>query len=223
MMSRARALCCQGPGPCAVKGPGHCAVRAQGLVLSGPRALCCQGPRASCCQGPRALCHEAPRAVCCQGPGPYAVTCPGPVSEQQILPQTLQCLSWSFHRFGVAQDGDFSEKRFRDIVNAALANDIGNLLNRTLNLLKKNCGSVMPADSSQVPDNSPVRHTAQQQVTYHAIACRHHIRPKCSIYIHFCCSHCQIVIVIWSIVGQDDAQHIVNQLGVWLLKKSKCW
>ncbi|DBA97107.1 TPA: hypothetical protein ACH3X1_014878 [Trebouxia sp. C0004] len=64
------------------------------------------------------------------------------------------------------QDGDFSEKRFRDIVNAALANDIGNLLNRTLNLLKKNCGSAMPADSSQVPDNSPVRHTAQQQVEF---------------------------------------------------------
>lgn len=62
------------------------------------------------------------------------------------------------------QDGDFSEKRFRDIVNAALANDIGNLLNRTLNLLKKNCGSTMPADCSCIPDNSPVRHTAQQQV-----------------------------------------------------------
>lgn len=89
----------------------------------------------------------------------------GPCLSNRFCLKTLQCPSCSFHRFGVAQDGDFSEKRFRDIVNAALANDIGNLLNRTLNLLKKNCGSAMPADSSQIPDNSPVRHTAQQQVT----------------------------------------------------------
>lgn len=35
-------------------------------------------------------------------------------------------------------DGDFSEARFRDEVNARLANDVGNLLNRSLNLLGKN-------------------------------------------------------------------------------------
>lgn len=64
------------------------------------------------------------------------------------------------------QDGDFSEQRFRDIVNAALANDIGNLLNRTLNLLKKNCGGALPADSSAVPEASPVRQLAQQQVGF---------------------------------------------------------
>ena len=64
------------------------------------------------------------------------------------------------------QDGDFSEKRFRDIVNAALANDIGNLLNRTLNLLKKNCGAAMPANSSEIPEDSPVRQLTQQQVSH---------------------------------------------------------
>ena len=67
----------------------------------------------------------------------------------------------------LVQDGDFSERRFRDIVNAALANDIGNLLNRTLNLLKKNCQGSMPADSDQIPGDSPVRQMAQQQVRYH--------------------------------------------------------
>ena len=162
--------------------------RAQGIVLSRPRALCCQGPK----------------ALCCRGPGPCAIKGPKPLPEQEVLLQTLQCLSWVFHSCATAQDGDFSEKRFRDIVNAALANDIGNLLNRTLNLLKKNCGSTMPADCSCIPDNSPVRHTAQQQVTYLAIACQHHICPKCSTYTPICFSNCQIV-VIWSIVGQDDA------------------
>ncbi len=135
------------------------------------------------------MCRQGSRALCCQGPGPCAVGGPGPVSEQEVLPQTLQCQSWVFHSFGTAQDGDFSEKRFRDIVNAALANDIGNLLNRTLNLLKKNCGSAMPADSSQVPDNSPVRNTAQQQVTYLGNACRHHICHKCSSSMLICFSY----------------------------------
>lgn len=120
------------------------------------------------------------------------------MSELKILPQTLQCLSWSFHSFGIAQDGDFSEKRFRDIVNAALANDIGNLLNRTLNLLKKNCGSAMPADSSQVPDNSPVRNTAQQQVTYLANACSQcHICRRCSISMLICFSHSLLPSRVW--------------------------
>nr|GEV41246.1 methionine--tRNA ligase, chloroplastic/mitochondrial [Tanacetum cinerariifolium] len=45
-------------------------------------------------------------------------------------------------------DGDYSEERFINIVNAHLANTIGNLLNRTLGLLKKNCQSTLVADSS---------------------------------------------------------------------------
>ncbi|KMT17497.1 hypothetical protein BVRB_2g037790 [Beta vulgaris subsp. vulgaris] len=45
-------------------------------------------------------------------------------------------------------DGDYSEDRFINIVNAHLANTIGNLLNRTLGLLKKNCQSTLPVDSA---------------------------------------------------------------------------
>ncbi|XP_057522679.1 methionine--tRNA ligase, chloroplastic/mitochondrial [Amaranthus tricolor] len=47
--------------------------------------------------------------------------------------------------FGI--DGDYSEDRFINIVNAHLANTIGNLLNRTLGLLKKNCQSTLVVDS----------------------------------------------------------------------------
>lgn len=55
------------------------------------------------------------------------------------------------------QDGDFSEKQFRVIINACLANDIGNLLNRTLNLLKKNCDSVITVSASDISQDSPLR------------------------------------------------------------------
>lgn len=62
-----------------------------------------------------------------------------------------------------AQDGDFSEERFRNIVNANLANDVGNLLNRTLNLLKKNCGGELPLDSGAVPADHPLRALATEK------------------------------------------------------------
>ena len=46
------------------------------------------------------------------------------------------------------QDGDFSEERFQRIVNASLANDVGNALNRTLGLLHKFCDGQLPEASS---------------------------------------------------------------------------
>lgn len=43
------------------------------------------------------------------------------------------------------QDGDFNESRFVTILNADLANDLGNLLNRTLGMAKKYCDSQVRA------------------------------------------------------------------------------
>ena len=62
------------------------------------------------------------------------------------------------------QDGDFSESRFRDIVNAYLANSVGNLLNRTQGLLKKNCASTLPVAASSIPEDNPLRAVAAEQV-----------------------------------------------------------
>ncbi|KAI0562356.1 Methionine--tRNA ligase [Gracilaria domingensis] len=65
------------------------------------------------------------------------------------------------------KDGDFSEQRFVDIVNADLANSLGNLLNRSLNLLKRNCSSSVPISSSQLglpdadDDEKILRQTAE--------------------------------------------------------------
>ncbi len=42
------------------------------------------------------------------------------------------------------RDGDFNEVRFVNILNADLANDLGNLLNRTLKMVLKYCGAVVP-------------------------------------------------------------------------------
>lgn len=48
------------------------------------------------------------------------------------------------------KDGDFSERRFIDVVNADLANSLGNLLSRSINLLKKYCDGVLPISSGDL-------------------------------------------------------------------------
>ena len=62
------------------------------------------------------------------------------------------------------RDGDFSEEHFRNIVNANLANSVGNLLNRTLGLLKKFCGGLVPGDASSLEAGHPLRSVVDEQV-----------------------------------------------------------
>jgi methionyl-tRNA synthetase len=47
------------------------------------------------------------------------------------------------------RDGDFNEVRFINILNADLANDLGNLLNRTLNMVKKYCAGNVPSITNE--------------------------------------------------------------------------
>ncbi|EPS61799.1 hypothetical protein M569_12993, partial [Genlisea aurea] len=62
-------------------------------------------------------------------------------------------------------DGDFSEERFVNIINAHLANTIGNLLNRTLGLLRKNCQSTISFDSSAAAEGkSELKDTVEKLV-----------------------------------------------------------
>jgi methionyl-tRNA synthetase len=56
------------------------------------------------------------------------------------------------------QDGDFNESRFINILNADLANDLGNLLNRTLKMAVKYCqGQVPNCNGEDVPETHPLK------------------------------------------------------------------
>ncbi|MEM1369881.1 MAG: methionine--tRNA ligase [Cyanobacteria bacterium P01_H01_bin.15] len=56
------------------------------------------------------------------------------------------------------RDGDFSESRFITVLNADLANDLGNLLNRTLGMAKKYCDSQIPViNVDDIPENHPLK------------------------------------------------------------------
>ncbi|KAI0523492.1 hypothetical protein KFK09_005887 [Dendrobium nobile] len=61
-------------------------------------------------------------------------------------------------------DGDFSEERFININNAHLANTIGNLLNRTLGLLKKNCQSTLAINSTTAAEGNKFKDTVENLV-----------------------------------------------------------
>lgn len=56
------------------------------------------------------------------------------------------------------QDGDFNETRFIEIVNADLANNLGNLVNRTLNMAKKYCqGHVPDCNAEDIDADNPLK------------------------------------------------------------------
>jgi methionyl-tRNA synthetase len=59
-------------------------------------------------------------------------------------------------RFG--QDGMFEESRFVEIVNADLANGLGNLLNRTMKMAHKYCGGSVPdLCADDIPLDNPLK------------------------------------------------------------------
>ncbi|CAN4105937.1 unnamed protein product [Withania somnifera] len=61
-------------------------------------------------------------------------------------------------------DGDYSEERFIRMINTNLANTIGNLLNRTLGLLKKNCQSTLAVDSHVAAEGNKFKAAVEKLV-----------------------------------------------------------
>ena len=61
-------------------------------------------------------------------------------------------------------DGDFTWERFEEKYNADLANDLGNLVNRTANLVHKNFGAI-PEPGQRQPIDEGVLATTTTAIT----------------------------------------------------------
>lgn len=98
------------------------------------------------------------------------------------------------------QDGDFSRKDFLTKVNSELANNLGNLLNRTMTLLEKNC-------SGKVPEAQPDNDLREEANTVHAVV------TKMTERLEFA----KAIEAIFALV--DQANKYINDEKPWALFK----
>src|SRR4030065_1430721 len=60
------------------------------------------------------------------------------------------------------KDGDFTRKALVDRINSDLANNLGNLLNRSLHMLGKYFGAVVPSPSAPEPSDDRLAGAARE-------------------------------------------------------------
>ena len=103
-------------------------------------------------------------------------------------------------------DGDFSHQAMVHRMNGDLANDLGNLSQRVLSMIFKNCDGVMPSAPAQLQDAdktllSSVDHLlSQQREQYDRQAFHEAMR------------------IVWDVVG--DANRYVDDMAPWALRKT---
>ena len=102
-------------------------------------------------------------------------------------------------------DGDFSHKALIGRLNSDLANNLGNLLNRTVNMMKKYCDGVIPTPASGGPEDLPLTEKAAEVIT--------EVRK---LYKEL--AYNKILQKIWTLV--DATNQYIDKTGPWNLAKT---
>ncbi len=101
-------------------------------------------------------------------------------------------------------DGDFSHKALIGRLNSDLANNLGNLLNRTVNMMKKYYDEVIPAPSTTGPEDEPLTAKAGEVIA--------EVRK---LYDEL--AYNKILQKIWELV--DTTNQYIDKTGPWNLAK----
>jgi methionyl-tRNA synthetase len=102
-------------------------------------------------------------------------------------------------------DGDFSHRAMVNRINGDLANDYGNLVQRVLSMIQKNCGAA-------VPQPGPFT-DADRTLLDAADALLGNLRRELSVQAFH-----KGIEVIWSVIG--DANRYVDEQAPWALRKT---
>ncbi len=102
-------------------------------------------------------------------------------------------------------DGDFSHKALIGRLNSDLANNLGNLLNRTVNMMKKYCGSVIPNPATEGSEDARLKEKATEVID--------EIRK---LYDEL--AYNKILQKIWELV--DTTNQYIDKTGPWNLAKT---
>ena len=102
-------------------------------------------------------------------------------------------------------DGDFSHKALIGRLNSDLANNLGNLLNRTVNMMKKYCDGVIPASALGGPEDAPLTEKAAEVIA--------EVRK---LYNEL--AYNKILQKIWTLV--DATNQYIDKTGPWNLAKT---
>jgi methionyl-tRNA synthetase len=103
-------------------------------------------------------------------------------------------------------DGDFSDERMVQKVNTNLANELGNLCQRTLSMVFKNCGKAVPSDiGPYTPEDEALLAKAR---ALREEAGQHISKQAIQKYVE------TMVTMIW------ESNKYIDEMAPWILKKT---
>jgi methionyl-tRNA synthetase len=103
------------------------------------------------------------------------------------------------------QDGSYSHEAIQQRINADLANDLGNLAQRSLSMIARNCAGILPEPRSLTPEDERLLADTDALIA----TCRQAMKTQ---QIHVALN------AIWSVVA--DANRYFAAAEPWALKKS---
>jgi methionyl-tRNA synthetase len=103
------------------------------------------------------------------------------------------------------QDGSYSHEAIVNRINADLANDLGNLAQRSLSMIAKNCGGILPAAAALGAEDEAM---LAQADALHAV-CREAMKTQ---QIH------QALNAVWAVVAEANRYFAAS--APWALRKT---